>query len=206
MKFHESLYNWFLGAQILNRKPFELSKPLMVRIHPNGRIYRNHYLNAEPGKYTITGGIVDFIITDPSGKVISDSRKERIEKMKRLAELVDKHRAQSPVLRSLLNSWKSSINRPDNELVYLYEIRDALSKKFGNENEARRILKISRRSWKRLGCLTSVEPLKQGRHPGKHVEALRDATEDELNKAHAIAQNLIEKYLDYLENTLSHDG
>ena len=117
MKFHESLYSRFLGAQILNKKPFELSKPSMSIIHPDGK--RNHYIFPESSTLTMTVGPADLIVTDPSGKVISNSRKERIEKRKRLAELVDKYRGESPVLRSLLNSWNSSIDRPDNELAWI---------------------------------------------------------------------------------------
>ena len=207
MKFHESLYSRFLGAQILNKKPFELSKPSMSRIHADGR--RNHYIFPESIPLTMTVGPADVIITDPSGKVIRDSRKERTEKRKRLAELVEKHRAQSPVLRSLLNSWSSSINKPDNELVYLYEIRESLSREFGGKKKTLRILKISNKSWdkswSRLGHLANEEPLKQGRHRGKHVDTLRDATEDELSEARVIAQKLIEKYLEYLDDTQNHN-
>ena len=144
MKFHESLNSRFLGAQILNRKPFELSRAPMSRIHPDGR--RNQYLFPESIKVTATVGTPDLIVTGSNGKVKNDSRRKRIERRRQLAELVEKHRTQSPVLGGLLNSWNSSIHEPDNELVYLYEIREALSKEFGNEKEARRILNITKRS------------------------------------------------------------
>jgi len=199
MKFHESLISRFLGAQILNRKLFELSKPSMSRIHPDGR--KNQYIFPESIKATATVGTLDLIVTDPNGKVISDSRRERIERRRQLAELVEKHRTQSPVLGGLLNSWNSSIHEPDNELVYLYEIREALSKEFGGEKVARRVLNITKKSWKRFGRLANDAPLKQGRHRGKNVGALRDATEDELIKARTFIRKLIEKYLDYLDNT-----
>lgn len=198
MKFHESLNSRFLGAQILNQKPFELSKPSMSRIHPDGR--KNQYIFPESIKFTVTMGTPDVVVTDPNGKVIRNSRRERIERRKELVELVEKHRAHSPILQGLLNSLTCSIREPDNELVYLYEIREALSKKFGGEEMARKVLNITRISWRRFGRLTNVEPLKQGRHRGKNVGALRDATENELIEARTFARELIEKYLDYLDN------
>jgi len=48
--------------------------------------------------------------------------------------------------------------------------------------------------------LANDEPLKQGRHRGRNLEILRDATEDELVEARNFTRELIGKYLDYLEN------
>ena len=203
MKFHESLNSRFLGAQILNQKPFELSKPSMSRIHPDGR--KTQYIFPESIKVTLTVGPADIVVTDPNGKIISDSRRERIERRRRLAELVEKYRAQSPILQGLLNSLTSSFREPDNELLYLYEIREALSKEFGGEEVARQVLNITKNSWRRFGRLANDEPLKQGRHRGKNVGVLRDATEDELIEARTFARELIEKYLDYLDNTQQHN-
>ena len=88
---------------------------------------------------------------------------------------------------------------PDDELVHLYEIRDALSTKFGSEKAARNALKISYDNWSRFGQLCNDEPLRQGRHRGKKYEA-RDATNAELSEARRIAQAMIEGYLRYLDS------
>lgn len=203
MKLHESLNSRFLGAQIFNQKQFELSKPSMSRIHLDGR--RTIYIHPEPIKIKVTTGTPDIIITDSSGNVIRDSRKERIERRKALAELVEKHRAHSPILQSLLDSLTCSLRKHDNELVYLYEIREALAKELGGEEIARQLLSITRNSWRRFGRLANDEPLKQGRHRGKNVGILRDATEDELIEARTFAREIIEKYLYYLDNTQQHN-
>ncbi len=92
-----------------------------------------------------------------------------------------------------------AVNEPNNELVHLYEIRDALSTKFGGENAARTKLAISNANWSRLGQLANSAPLRQGRHRGKKVGELRDATESELKETRNIARNMIEAYFDYLE-------
>jgi hypothetical protein len=80
---------------------------------------------------------------------------------------------------------------PANELVHLYEIRDALSEKFGSQSKARRELVITREQWNGLGALADRAPLREGRHRGKHPGRLRDATSEELNEARSIAKSMI---------------
>jgi len=198
MKLHELLKSRFYGASILNQKPFELSKPSMYRIHPDGR--KSFTLFAEPGAMRVTGGNADLIVTGPDGKVISDSRQERIEKRNILAERVEKYRTQCPVLQGILKSWHSSFLKPENELVYLYEVRDALSEKFGGCKKACRVLKVNEDSWNTFGGFANDPSLEQGRHRGRNVGSLREATEDELTEARTFIRELIEKYLDYLES------
>jgi hypothetical protein len=88
---------------------------------------------------------------------------------------------------------------PDNELVHLYEIRDALATKFGGEGAVRSALGIRSKEWSSLGQRANSEPLRQGRHRGTKVGGeLRDAVESELKDARGIARNMIEAYLYYL--------
>jgi pimeloyl-ACP methyl ester carboxylesterase len=84
---------------------------------------------------------------------------------------------------------------PDNELVHLYEIRDALTERLP---DARTKLGITRSEWSRFGQLANDEPLRQGRHRGTNVGNLRDATEGELQEARRIARKMIEAYLGLL--------
>jgi hypothetical protein len=142
---------------------------------------------------------VDIQIIDKDGNVISDSKRDRIEKKKSLAELVATHRATDGLVASMLRSYDAAVRDSKNELVHLYEIRDALSTKFGNESAARSALGISSSQWSRLGQLSNDEPLWQGRHRGKTGGALRDATESELTEARAIARAMIEAYLRHID-------
>jgi len=100
----------------------------------------------------------------------------------------------------LLNSYKSAMNDPNNEFVHLYEIRDALSKKFGGENKACKALNISGPQWSQLGNLTNNPSLRQGRHRGKNPGTLRNATVEELTEARNIAFFFVEAYFKYLES------
>ncbi len=191
-----SLNDRFLGVQLLTHEPYQLSKGSMYRLHPDG--LRDITVFAEPGIITVTG-TAEIMITDKDGNVIVDSRRDRIKKKKQLSELAEKYRKSDPTVASVLNSYRMAVNEPNNELVHLYEIRDAVSTKFGGENAARTKLAISNANWSRLGQLANSDPLRQGRHRGKKVDELRDATESELKEARNIARNMIEAYFDYLE-------
>jgi len=194
---HDALNDRFLGVQLLTHRAYELSPSAMTRVHPDGR--RDIFIEAEPGRIVISGGTVDFQVTDKDGNIISDSKRDRIEKKKSLAELVTSHRATDALLASLLRSHGAAVRDPNNELVHLYEIREALSTKFAGENAARSALGISSSQWARMGQLCNNEPLWQGPHRGKTGGALRDATEGELTEARGIARTMIEAYLQHLE-------
>ncbi len=193
---HAELHDRFLGVQILTHKLFDLSKASMCRIHSDGR--KDVTIFPESCVMTMSVGSVDIAQTDKGGNVVSDSRRERIEKIKEFAELVRVFRPKDTVCESLVKSYMSAVNDPDNELVHLYEIRDALSKLFSGEVSARQALGISASDWSLLGKLANHEPLKQGRHRGQSAGELRDADSDELRQARRIARSFIEAYLRYL--------
>jgi hypothetical protein len=56
-------------------------------------------------------------------------------------------------LGALLKSHHNSVRDPDNELVHLYEIRDALSARFGGDRPTRAALQINGADWSCLGQL-----------------------------------------------------
>lgn len=190
---HEGLNDRFLGVQLLTHRAYELSRSTKTRVHPDGR--KDVFLEVEPARIVITGHPVDFQVRDKDGNIISDSKRDRIEKKKSLADLVSAYRATDETLASLLRSHDAAVRDPNNELVHLYEIRDALSVKFGGDKEARSALGISSADWSRFGLLCNNEPLRQGRHRGKTGAALRDATESELVDARRIARGMTEAYL-----------
>ncbi|HUY35459.1 MAG TPA: hypothetical protein VMV69_22130 [Pirellulales bacterium] len=200
----EGLNGRFLGVQLLSHRPYELSKLTMTRLHPDGR--REFFMETEPGHFRITGGSVDFQVIDKNENVLSDSRRDRIDKKKRLAELVCTYLASDGLLGALLKSYKTGVDDPDNELVHLYEIREALSTKFGGESATRSALSVSSSDWSRLGQLCNDEPVRQGRHRGKSAGALREATKTELAEARGIARAMVEAYLQYLEKAAAGAG
>ena len=197
-ELHESLNNRLLGVQLFSHVPYELSSSKIFHIHPDGR--KDIFIELSSVSCVMFAGSLDTLHTDKDGNIISDSKRDRIEKKRSLSELVITHKPNDPLVAALLSSYQTAVSDPNNELVHLYEIRDALSKKFGNEGKARKNLTITSSQWSRLGQLCNDEPLKQGRHRGKAIGTLRDASESELVEARKISLTMIEAYLQYLED------
>lgn len=185
------------AVMIMTHKDFELSKPFRADIRQDGK--RNHFIEVDSCVMTMSVGRVDLIVQDKHGNIVLDSKRERLDKQKRFAFLVDKHRHSDATLDQMLISYQESVKDPDDELVHLYEIRDCLSEKFGAKKNAIQKLGITTVEWDEIGELANSLPLKQGRHRGKAAGALRDAEIAELEKARKTVAYLIEKYLEYLE-------
>jgi hypothetical protein len=196
-ELHNILNDHFLGVQLLTHKRYELSESSMYRVHADGR--REITLFVKSAEYISVVGSIDLVVKDKDGNVLSDSRRDRIEKKKELAALVEKYRKQDEFVDSMLAFYEASIHDPKNELVHLFDIWEALAKRFGDEKSVKTTLAISDSERRKLGTLANDAPLRQGRHRGKKVGELRDATETELEEARAIARKMIEAYLHYLD-------
>ncbi len=187
----------FLGAQLVTNTPFQFSGYIIRRSLPGGP----SAIGVSIGSAIAFAdcGNLDLVSLDSAGNVKTDTRRERIEARKRYASLSAKYQG-NPVVQSLLDSYNASINDPDNALVHLYEIRDALATAFGDEKGvvARRTLRLDR-GWGRLEDLANNQPLRQGRHRGWHAGQLRDAAPGEIEEARAVTKGMIEAYLDFLE-------
>jgi len=151
-------------------------------------------IGAEASVTTGTQG--DARITDQEGNVLADSKNERIVAADRMLDAIAPKVVCSPLLRGILQSHSKSVSDRANELVHLYEVREAIAKHYGGESPARAALGISGSEWSRLGRLANDEPLNQGRHRGAHVGALRDATTEELEEARSIVRKWIDAVAD----------
>ena len=197
-KLHDSLLSRFLAAQVVKHFSFSLSKSHICRQYADG--HKDLFVSVS-GVIGVSVSVSqpDIIITDQNGNVTSDTRRERINSIQRLGDLADKFRGTDLTADAVLRSYQAAVNDPGNELIHLYEIRDALNERFKKEKAARKALGITHLDWKRLGELANSEPLRQGRHRGENVGNLRDATESELDEARKIARAFIQKYLNYLD-------
>jgi hypothetical protein len=148
-------------------------------------------MSAAAGVLLVCGGDVDFVVRDATGNIIRDTKTERIAEHTALLDSMAPKLAGSSTLRGLLTSYSQAITDPDNELIHLYEVRDALAQHFGRQQRACTTLAISETEWKRLGWLANVEPLEQGRHRGRHVAGRRVATTAELEEARGIIRRWI---------------
>lgn len=190
---HRALLDRFRGAQLVSHAAFKLSGPELTRVKHDGS--RAHFVEMHAALKL--SGQFDVKVTDGKGNVLSDTRQERIDEKTRLADATEAHGG-DVALASATQSYSQSVQDPKNELVHLYEVRDAFSKRFGDKKAALKALGVSENKWSRLGQLSNDEPLKQGRHRGKVLGQLRDATEAELSEARSIARELIEGYIAFL--------
>lgn len=196
----KKIQNRLAAIQMLSHKDYELSDATRMDIREDGS--KNIYIELHSAVMTLSGGTLDLIHTDKHGNVITDTKRERLDRQNKIASLIEKYRGSDVVLDQMLKSYDKSVKDPDDELVHLYEIRDALSKKFRTDNNAIKQLDIKKDEWKQIGKFANVLPLNQGRHRGEHIGILRNAEQAELDHARTLVVNLIEKYLEYLENQI----
>lgn len=190
--------NHFCAVQINTYEDFNLSAPSKCGLKKDGS--KNYFLKVESATITITAGRPDIVIKDRDGNIISDTKRDRLSKQKWFAEQIDKYRQNDIFLDYMLKCFDSAIKEKKHELFHLYDIRDALQKRFNGKKNAITILDITNSDWNILGDLANNQPLEQGRHKGQNVDILRPATQDELSKARNLALSFIEKYLGYLES------
>ena len=196
-ELHNELHYRFRAMELLKHKVFELSSSTMVRVHPDGR--KDFFVKLESATLRITAGALDFQVLDPNGNIVVDTKQERIENSKQLAGLFSSY-SDDEIVRTMFGSFNAAMRDPNNELVHLYEIRDALHTRFGRDKAVKLRLGISNDEYRRFGEICNDLPLKQGRHRGKKIGELRDATHEELTEARNIARTMIEAYLQFLES------
>jgi len=193
-QLHEYVESHFKAVLLTTYRYYELSKPSMPMVYSDGRQDVTLSLDCISATAIISDH-VDLISTNSEGKILLDTKRERIDSQQALAELIAQIAPADPLVKKILSSFATAIEDPKNELVHLYEIRDALSKHFGGDKVARHELGISKHEWSRLGHLACGEPVRQGRHRGEHLGPLRVASDDELHEARRLARHFIEAYL-----------
>jgi hypothetical protein len=192
----EEVSGVFKIRQLLLNRPFKLFPPSVVHHDEDGTEIRSIQVSGVASVGFVAS--LDIMKLDNKGNVTEDSRAERLKQHGLfMASLLSK--AANPTLRALLDSYGKAVDDPANALVHLYEIREAISRHFGDETAARKAFGISNSKWKafgwsELGRLANDAPLRQGRHRGKHG-TLRDATPAELAEARSIARRLIEAFV-----------
>lgn len=191
--------NRLYAVQILTHRDFELSGPTRVDTLDSGK--KVHYLEVQDAVMLTSIASVDLVVKDKDGNIISDSKRDRLKKQQWFAEAVSRYRAGDATLDHMLKSYQMSAKDSGNELVHLYEVRDALTQRFSSKKNAVKELGIENKVWDEIGEIANALPLKQGRHRGKAAGQLREADQAELQRGRQSASNLIESYLKYLERT-----
>jgi hypothetical protein len=143
----------FVASQLLNPRRYELSRPTIARLRPDGS--GDVFAELQSEQLRASAGVVGRQTVDANGTITFDSRAEQREHESRLADRIGAH-VGDELLGRLLASFQRAVDDSNNELVHLYEIRDALSMRFGCDTDMRATLGVSRGDWSRLG---DVPPL-----------------------------------------------
>jgi hypothetical protein len=130
----EEIRSLFYGAQLVSRVPFSIKSPSRVHVDASGG--QNIIVPLLGNEAKFFGGAVDVRQEAPDGTVLVDTRRDRFEKKLRLALLARKHRHSDATLRSMLRSLDGAVNDPADELLHLYEIKDAVCHEFAGRPHA----------------------------------------------------------------------
>ena len=117
-EIEEELTNRFLGAQLINHKPYKISGMAEFRTKADGK--ENVIIHPKPAFAVAGAGNPDIKITDADNSVLVDTKAERIKRQLGLSERVAKHAPLDVILRGMVQSHRRAVSDPDNELISLY--------------------------------------------------------------------------------------
>ena len=177
---------------ILVGRSYELSEAQSVEIDSEGR--KHYVLLVNSVRQEERVGNVDIVHTDSSGKVLRDTKRQRIAEEASYVQRLAAAAETLPTLQRMFASFVKSFDDPNNALVHLYEVREAAAEYFGAEKDARATLGVTKSAWSRLGELANHVPLAEGRHRGSSGASLRSATQAELQEAREVAKSIIDAF------------
>lgn len=180
------------GDQLISFRSFQLTHVGDRTVLPDGSIAKRHVSGS--GHVGLRLGVKgDIRGLGPDGTVVHDAKAERLKLKATLGEKIHQH-ATNATLRRMLDSYASAIREPQNELIHLYEIKEALhsAKVLGK-------MKMTKTELDSLTRLANNDPILEGRHRGKHT-VLRPATHAELEATRTTARELIARYIAHLSS------
>lgn len=188
----------FLMVGLLNkRKNYELRASTLTSTNADGSV--STFVKLTPASSTIEVALkISYRKMDKDGNVIFDSIEEEKKKQVELLNKIQTALNKDPLVKGLFESYKNSISDPENELVHIYEIRDALQNHFRSKSKALEKLNLTTKEWSDFGTICNEKPLKEGRHRGQMKGKLRNASKEELKLAREISIKMINAFIDYL--------
>lgn len=167
-----------------------LSGPRIDYVNPDGHEVK--YLEAESAVSFSDACSVEVFAAGPDGnrmKVDCPNTSQRSHDAELLGRCCN-----DKCLRHMISCLSNAKRDSPNALVHLYEIREAIKELFGGEKAARQQLGFHKSDWNELGRIANDEPLNEGRHRGKSLTNLRDATPEELQYCFTFARSLVLEY------------
>lgn len=196
-QYEDFVKSYFYKRMLEVNKKFYIKAASKKEINNNGNVIISPKL--EPMRISVSFSANAHIIKkDMDGNIIYDSKVEEEKEQKKLLDKIQSSVSKEKIVSKILNSYNSALSNPANELVYLYDIREALKFYFGNEQKARTALNISKKDWSEAGRICNDLPVKQGRHRGACINDLRDATNVELQSVREIIKIMIKSFVEYI--------
>lgn len=192
-EIEEYVRNLVRGIQLQSHEACLLSGPRVASVDAEGR--RAYIIECETGRFFLRGGKVDIKYTTSSGQIV-DTKLERIKQKRLFSQISAEIAPTDVVLQRVLRSINAAVRDPEDELIHLYEIREAINERLGAN--VKTLLGITKKQWSRFGEICNDLPLTQGRHRGRLLSTLRAASDDELSEARKFISYLVEAYLKYV--------
>ena len=201
-KYSEFIESFFMNELFKKRYLYEIKPSTLNSKNDDGSV--TIYLKPKRNSISVTfSSEVTWTKYDKDGNVITDSEEEKKKKQIDLLKKLQNALNKDELIKGLFESFKNSIKDPDNELVHLYEIRDAIQVHFGSKKNAVTELKITTKEWSDIGRLCNELPLLQGRHRGQKRAQIRNASRDELKLARELSLKLIESCIEYFNSNIN---
>lgn len=196
--YNNFIESHFISRMIDNRVNYEIEEGATIFEDENGK----RDIHIKPKTINLTATLstkVSFTTRDKDGNIIYDSEQEEKNRQQEFLSKVQNVLDKYDIVPHLIESYKNSILHPNDELVYLYEIIDAIQTYFNGQSKARKILNIPKAEWSELGMICNKLPLKQGRHRGQMVGKLKDS-KSEIERARKLSQKIIHSFINYLNS------
>jgi hypothetical protein len=151
-------------------------------------------VTCEPAILRMSGGHVDFKVTDAEGMVVFDSREQRLNDALELASAA----ATSDTLRRMIDFRLAYYADPEHHLDHLLNIMELAETALGHEHVAARKLSIELRKLQEARKITHNREIDIGRHPGQTLGPQRPPTAEELKLCEEVVDAIIAGYASHV--------
>jgi hypothetical protein len=164
--------------------------------------------NIEPYKINVGIGILNIRVLNANGEVIFDAAKAEMDRaLQSLKKAKDELRELSAGITKYLGddyfrrAWESfglAHGTNQHAIGHLYDVRDAIAKKFGSEDKAREVLNLKKDEWSEFGKIFNADSVQGGRHNGKHLTPVKPMTDEQRALVMQFAKTMLFAYGNYL--------
>ncbi|WP_116611317.1 MULTISPECIES: hypothetical protein [Paraburkholderia] len=166
--------------------------------------------NIAPYHVNVGVGVLNVRVKDADGNVVFDAKEAEAEQARQaLQDAKDELRITSTsfvkhlgddYFRRAWESFSLAFGADEHAINHLYDVRDAVTEKFGKEELARQALNLTKAEWSNFGKIFNDGAVEGGRHNGKHPAPLRPMTKEQRTQVISFARAMLFAYGRYLEN------